>query len=439
MAADAGNPRFADFIRGGDWVKMIAVLNTDLTAMKVIPEMRDNKLLANPGGTIGSAIACLSGRLGPIAMAVPILMASCAVAADEPATEPPQWLTGAPLERQLETPIAMLRWSSNPLRAALNSLARSQQIALFLDRRVDPDQTVELVVQDEPVWEVIQRLASGGHFGSCRVGPVVYLGPAETAAVLGTVVELRRESVRQWPTATSRRLRTRHCVGWPELAEPRDLIAQAAREAGVALDGLELVPHDLWPAVDLPPLDFVEEMSLLLAGFGLTFEMAEREPRIRLVPLPASATIERSYRLPGQQAERVAELLRERFPEAAFERRADGLAVRGPIEVHRIVERWMRGESAPATIRQPVGAGEVQYTLEIKNKPVGAIATALAERLGLQIQYDPRVLDKLDKPVSFRVERVSREDLLRALLRPAGLSFQITDNTLMVTPGANAP
>ncbi|MCH5377680.1 MAG: hypothetical protein JJ992_27295, partial [Planctomycetes bacterium] len=46
MAANAGVRRFADFLRGRDWVKMIAELTTDLTAMKVIPEMRDNKPLA---------------------------------------------------------------------------------------------------------------------------------------------------------------------------------------------------------------------------------------------------------------------------------------------------------------------------------------------------------------------------------------------------------
>jgi hypothetical protein len=181
-------------------------------------------------------------------------------------------------------------WGSNPLRKALDSLARSQRVAIFLDRRVDPGQPIDFSVRNETLREVIQRLARSLQLGVSRVGPVVYLGPPETASVLGDIVELRRSEIRRWPTVTSKRLLTVRPVAWHELAEPRELILQLARQSQLEIEGLEHVPHDLWPAVDLPPLDFAEHLSLLLAGFGLTFEVNQTAPRIRLTAMPTTGT-----------------------------------------------------------------------------------------------------------------------------------------------------
>jgi len=427
---------------------MITVFEPDLTEIKVMPEMQDNEALAgreppNSGNSehgpssdawdLGSWIpgAC------PVFCCLLALLALPANVVTARAADDVGWLTGDRLGRQLETSVDSLRWASNPLRGALGSLARSQRTAIFLDRRVDPDQTLDFSVQNEPLREVMQRLAQSLRIGVCRVGPVVYFGPADTATVLGTVVELRRDEIRRWPASVSARLLAAQSVAWPELAQPRELIGRMAQQSRIEIDGLDQVPHDLWPAADLPPLDFAEHLSLLLAGFELTFEAAETTPRIRLVPLPTSATIERSYRMSATQAEQIVDLLGKQFPTAETARRTDGLAVRGSIDAHHAVDRWMRGGSTAPTKRPPAAAGQVRYTLEVKNQPVGAVAKALAERLGLQIEYDPQIRDKLQDPVSFRVEEATRDQLLEALLRPAGLTFEVSGQTLTVVPAAS--
>ena len=50
------------------------------------------------------------------------------------------------------------------------------------------------------------------------------------------------------------------------------------------MEGLEQIPHDLWPEVDLPPLKFAQAMSLSLAGFGLTYDYVQDGTAIRLTP-----------------------------------------------------------------------------------------------------------------------------------------------------------
>jgi hypothetical protein len=389
MGVTACCREFAHFLRGPVWVRMIAVFEPDLTTRMVIPEMRDNKALAvrwhpsggNPGWralVLRLAFACLFAQ------------ATLALAAEDF-----DWFTGPRFDQQLETHVQSLEWRSNPLRNALGSLARSQRTAIFLDRRVDPGQPVDFSVRNEALREVIQRLAQSLQLGVGRVGPVVYLGPPETANVLGEVVEMRRKEIRRWPPAVSKRLPTVQPAAWPELAEPRELILRLVRQSQLEIDGLEQVPHDLWPAADLPPLDFAEYLSLLLAGFGLTFEVDEAAPQIRLVALPTTVA-------------------------------------GGSVAIGSHVERRNRDQTTGSPKTPPAAGGQVRYTLEVKHQPVGAVAKALAERLGLQIDYDPQIRDKLQELVSFRVQEVTLDDLLQALFRPAGLTYRIVGETMTV-------
>jgi hypothetical protein len=383
----------------------------------------------------GAAILAGLWWMPAAAVAAPVPPAALpgAVARAEPRDpDSPSWLTGAALERHLETPVGLLRWSSNPLRDALRSLSVTQRVAVFPDRRVDPDQLVDFASQGEPLADLIARLAAELGLGTCRIGPVIYLGPRPTAAVLPTVVEIHREQLQRTAAASDSRLRQARTMAWPELSTPREQIAQLAQEAGLVVEDLDLIPHDLWPAVDLPPLGFIERMSLLLAGFEKTFQF-EGEARIRLVALPARAQLQRDHPMSARAAERIEALVRQEFPDADVVRRPAGLAVQGPIEVHRAIERWLRGQVAKPA-RAPAVTTELRYTLEIKNQPVEAIARALAERLDLELRYAPQLQDRLQQRVSFRVDQVTRDQLLQALFAPAGLSFQIAGSTLTILP-----
>ncbi len=201
--------------------------------------------------------------------------------------------------------------------AALTNLAHSQEVAIFLDRRVDPDQAVDLVVESGSLRELLQQLAEQLKLGVGRVGPVVYLGPPPTAAVLGTVTAWKEDQDRPFPAAVRDKLRRTQPLQWPELTTPRELVQRLARDAGLQVEGLEQIPHDLWPEVDLPPLNFAQAMSLILAGFGLTFDYVQDGSAIRLTPLPVKASITRRIPLRGSPAV-VGTEIRRRFPGARF-------------------------------------------------------------------------------------------------------------------------
>jgi hypothetical protein len=390
MGAEPCQGEVAYFLCEAVWVKMITLFKPDLTTGKVIPEMPKNEALADRWHPTRR------GASPTLLISILILGGSTTLATPAMPADEFDWLTGSGLDQQMDSPMESLHWGSNPLRRALDSLARSQRVAIFLDRRIDPGQPIDLSVQNQPLRVVIHRLADFLRIGVCRVGPVVFFGPRPTTEVLEAALESRRNEIQRWPPAFAKRLLTARPAAWPELAEPRQLIQDLGDRSQLEIEGLERVPHDLWPAADLPPLDFAEHMSLLLAGFDLTFQPVDGAPRIRLVPLP------------------VAEI-------------EDRVVESGETKPRQSPPKKDRPSKPPAT-----PGGEVRYTLEVQNQPVGPVTQALASQLGLQIELAPQTQGRLDRRVSFQVKEATIDALLQALLEPAGLTYRLSGQVLTV-------
>jgi hypothetical protein len=347
----------------------------------------------------------------------------------------PAWKSGAEFDGQLES-LAGVRWGSNPLRAALTNLSRHHEVAIFLDRRVDPDQTIDLVIADTPLRELLQRLASQLKLGVGQVGSVIYLGPPPTAAVLGTVAALQEEQEYGLPSAVRSRLRRLQPLRWPELATPRDLIQRLADVAGLRVEGLEQVPHDLWPEADLPPLTFAQSLSLILAGFELTFEYAPDGSVVQLMPLPATASITRRIPLRGSPAAVGAEI-RRRFPDARFTIEAGSIVVDSTVEVSAAIQRLLDGTSSRPKPPPAKAKGEKRYTLRVQES-LGAVAAAVAKEVGVELLFAPGAEELRDKLVWLDVKEVTLDQLLRTLLEPGGLTYRLDEQTLEIRP-ANSP
>jgi len=302
----------------------------------------------------------------------------------------------------------------------------------MIDRRIDPDQLVTYTARDMPLQGLLTRLASTQRIGVCHIGPVVYFGPTGTTAKLATVAELRREDLRNLPPDARRRLVRLRPLRWQMLSTPRELIDGLAAQSGVRVyEADKTIPHDLWPAGDLPPLGFADGLTLLAAGFGLTFEFSPDGTAVRFVPIPDEVALTRTYRV-GPSAGRLATQFAERFPNTAVRAQGDKIQVVGPFEDHDLIARIIRGEK----VRRPsTGAGRKNYTLKDTVAPVGTIIKKLAPQLGLNVEYDPGVDSKLlGQRVTVNVKEVSRDELLRAILEPAGLSFRLQGSTLHVVP-----
>jgi hypothetical protein len=347
-----------------------------------------------------------------------------ATAADEV-----DWKIGLEFRKALEAPIG-LKWAENPIRDALRNLAKNQRVAIWLDRRIDPGAKLQFQLEDLPLSITLDQLCEKYKLGRSTVGPVIYIGPRATAEKLATLAAVKRQQVGR--QSVSERARWSRAVEWsvPLLAEPRELVRELAQEAGATLQNAEAIPHDVWPAIPLPALTLADRLTLVLAGFDLTFEQSADGSTLRIISMPEVVEYEQTYAWRDQNKSLAAQLSKK-FPELKIQNVGDKLIVTGKYETHELIDRMMSGE----TIRTAkVVPGEKRYSLRIDNQPAGAVVKTVAKELGKEMVYDPALVEKLRTNISFNVNDVKLEELLKTALTPLELTFEINETSLVVKP-----
>jgi hypothetical protein len=251
---------------------------------------------------------------------------------------------------------------------------------------------------------------------------------------LRTLAALRLDDVARLPQPARRKFLAMRPWRWPRFAEPRQLALELAREAGVELLGAERIPHDLWPAADLPPLSWIDRLTLLAAQFDLTVQMADEGRRVALVDLPAKVVLARTYvapRDPAGTARRWAEAL----PSADVELAGGKIRVEGRLEDHEYLEARLR--AAPAR-RTTVTAGEKTYQLSVESAALDKVVDQLARQIDLEVMWDRPAIEAAGIPINQLVSRQIRDatldELLGAVLGDTGLSFDRTGRKVVIRP-----
>jgi hypothetical protein len=283
-----------------------------------------------------------------------------------------------------------VHWDGISLGEAVERIRRTGGANVVLDRRVDPNRRVTLSVSNALVDEVIAQLAAECALGVGRVGELDYLGPRDAAEGLSALAAQRRRDVARLPDELRHSLTQRKRIAWPRLTEPREMIARLATEHGWRIENAERIPFDLWPAGQLPRLALSDQLTVLLAGFDLTYRLVPDKRAIEIVPVDWSA-----------------------------------------LEPRAAVATPRRSATTQGESRQT-------YTLRVQEQPVGAVLTQLAQRLGWKLDVDEAAIRaagrSMDERASFAVENADADQLLEAILAPAGLTAERTGERVRVFP-----
>jgi hypothetical protein len=352
------------------------------------------------------------------------------------------WLTGPAMRRQFAEKVD-INWSHAPLRYTLNSLSHSQKVGMLLDRRVDPDQLVDLNLVATPLEDAFRRLASDREQAVSFLDSLVYVGPPEYTANLRTLVALRTEEVRRLPAAKARALLASARLSWPDFAEPRSLLEKLGKESGVEILGVEQIPHDLWAGADLPTMSFAERVTLIVGQFDLTFRVNASGESITLIPVPAHVAVVRGHPGGTHPAE-LARQWQELLPDCRVELSGDRIVVEARVEEHERLVGASRpkstGESRVAskggTSSGRTAKKETRYTLRVARGALGPVMEQLAKQLKLDLKIDEEGLRQagisLYAEVSFNVENATLDELLKAVLEPVGCTYRRNGEKLEV-------
>jgi hypothetical protein len=396
----------------------------------------------------------LSGCLASFLLVAATVGRAAAATSDLAGHESIAWQFGAALKRQLAQPTSVQwaegpTWPAPPLRKTLLGLSRANQVAIVIDRRVDPDQKLNLSLHNVPLEDVLRQAAASLGLGMTKLGPVIYFGPPDYTARLRTLAQMRAEEVRALPYEAGRKLTEIDRLAWNDFAVPREILGQMAEKSRLRIVGLEQVPHDLWAAAELPPLPLIDRLTLLLGQFDLSFQVSPDGDSITLAPLPARVAVIRSYS-GGADAEELAAKWAAAAPQCEVKASGGMVYVRGLLEDQERIAAMERpaGRSAtrppkpvtrpPAKVRKPAPGGEV-FTVHATKGPLRVLLEQLAGKMQLELKIDEEAMQKagisLDQPVSFDgVQNASFDELWTAMLKTTGCTYRHHGKTLLIVP-----
>ena len=357
------------------------------------------------------------------------ILALCLASAGLLAQQEPDridWKTGSAVDRQLQQPLTA-SWKDIPLRQMLHNLARSRQVAIFLDRRVNPDQLVQFDATGESMVVALDRLAGQLELGHCLVDSTIYIGPKEITGKLATVAEVLHQFLVRLPEPWNKRAARRVAMRWDLLATPRLLVTRQLEQAGFELAMPDSIPHDLWASQDLPPMPLAHRLTILLAGFDKAFTVAGDPPRMSLLPMPAEVKLRKVYRkaVSTENFQRI----REFFPDLEVTRTAKEVTAVGSQEDHRQLARLLRGVQVTATRPGPVNK---RYGLKVEMSSIEQIIRAIARQDGLEIDIDEEARKRWEKLIDLNARDVTREKLLEMALSPAKLKGRVEGKKLII-------
>jgi len=356
---------------------------------------------------------------------------------------PAHYRTQGRFAAALDRPISAT-WKGVGLRSILRRLSHEREIAILLDRRADPEQEIQIDTGEQSLRSAVDKIARLAHLAVTRVGNSLLLAPAAAASRLRTLVALRENELARGDLDFSDhllRLRTqRATIRWDDLDRPADILRGISRQFGLSIAGIEQIPHDLWAGAVIPEATAAEALSLVLNQFDLTFEWADRGAGVRLVAIPASVTIERSYALHGKSAGETLRVLHSKIEGLDAEIRDGQLVVRGTLEQHELVAAVVGLSKGPmrTTGRRPATPLErLSFALQARGVNLPELFDELRKQ-GLKIQYNADDLRKagvdLKQKVSVDLPHLPASQFFTRLLDPYGLTFHFDHSTVIVVP-----
>ena len=322
-----------------------------------------------------------------------------------------EFMSSSRFHRQLVKPLSMEK--VGPFRETILTVAKQSETNVWIDRHVDPS----ALVNPGPL------------------GPTVYAGLVKVAAErdcvvfpVANVVLVGREN---WVDACAAGLMSlpktssTANVAWSQLTTPSEAFAAATDQAKTFR-----LPHDLWPATSLNLVSRPAAANLVVSQFGRRLKSTKDLDPNNSVLLDFKKKATRIY----SANETLESTIRQKDPLATIKRLGKKTSVTAVARTHRIAAELVLKNTAGAPRVQGQVADDARtYSLNLVNKPVGAVIQEFAAKAKLKCDIKPEALVAAGQIITMSAEDKTLKELIELAAKHANLKIDWFDGGFSVT------
>jgi hypothetical protein len=380
--------------------------------------------------------------LGCAVLALIALLPAAPSAADDAPRPRTVWHTGRRLTQELDRPVNIVLQRTTPRQVILR-LRELHEIALLLDRRIDPDRPIDVQFTQVSLQEALQTFAVQLDADCVQIGGTLFIGPPASTDRIRTLIELRTSELRglDGEDALGRQftLLRGTTLNWTDLTEPARLVDDVCAAWRIERVGDGGVPHDLWAAGVMADVNAIEALSLLLGQFDRTFVWQQQSAAVSISGAPQKVTVPRQH-TPRQRdvADAVAQI-REQFPHLQPQVSSRTIQLEATVGEHEAIAAVLDPPRQTQMPRDPSLGPLARRRFTIKATRAEAIAVLRTlQTQDVTIEYDPEALQKagidLQQTVSLELDQATADELFRQICEPLGLTYEIDGSTVRLAP-----
>lgn len=319
-----------------------------------------------------------------------------------------------------------VQWFGGELRDQIGELAALQRLGVWIDRDVDSSQIVQLAVSNATCEQILWLVAEQTGAGVAKFGNILYLGPRRRAVLLPQWREELENDVKKIVKNSSvrQRLTAKIDASVPAWTRPREWLEAMGNHQKLQIEGLEQIPHDVWPAQPLPPMPAIEAIALWSSGFDL-WPSVRSDGTIALEPIVYPSTWTRSYPDLQLKMPAVEELL-GKHPTATAEEKGGGITITADVDFFSELDYRLAFRHAPAGATP---SGKQLYTISTRATR-GSLLASIAQQLSLEFEFAPEARSALEDNITLEVHGVELDELLTQITKGTRLEIEISPKKL---------
>ncbi|HBE72328.1 MAG TPA: hypothetical protein DDW52_29690 [Planctomycetaceae bacterium] len=352
----------------------------------------------------------------------------------EPAPELKHRLYMRPAVAQVRATLrqpAGFQLTGTPLAEALASIGQGYRCNIWLDRRIDPNITINLRGGGKPLGSVLESIARLANAEMSVVENVVYIGPPTVPSRVAAASASLYDELHSARHAAANRSAD---LKWLEATTPDEILGQLRLKLPASADG-SVLPYDLWRAGE-----FYRESSIatllcvIAAGFEREFVLASSRSSAQLVTAPLRSEVQWTALVPKGTLNnaQLTELKGTRG--ALLVGGRDSWKLTGDFSVHLLASSGFASQRRPRPggPRDARSAAPSRVSGDIAG-PLDDVVRQLSAMNGYEVSWDGDIPEKeRTQSIKIRVENASFEDILGELSSASNLSLRLDEQTVSV-------